>query len=77
MTLRWLRPDRVFDGGRLLDGAAIGVSGDRIETVGVAPEGSPITRVEGIVTPGFTDLQVNGGGGVLFNNDPSRDALVR
>lgn len=25
----------------------------------------------GIITPGFVDLQVNGGGGVMFNDDPS------
>lgn len=32
------------------------------------PEGS-------ILTPGFVDAQVNGGGGVLFNDDPSVAAL--
>ena len=29
----------------------------------------------GMIVPGFIDLQVNGGGGVLFNNDPSVDAI--
>ncbi|PXA98708.1 N-acetylglucosamine-6-phosphate deacetylase [Nostoc sp. 3335mG] len=29
----------------------------------------------GMVVPGFVDLQVNGGGGVLFNNNPSLDAI--
>lgn len=29
----------------------------------------------GMIVPGFVDLQVNGGGGVLFNNDPSIDAI--
>jgi len=29
----------------------------------------------GMLVPGFIDLQVNGGGGVLFNNDPSLDAI--
>ncbi|MEP3347390.1 MAG: N-acetylglucosamine-6-phosphate deacetylase [Litoreibacter sp.] len=29
----------------------------------------------GIITPGFVDLQVNGGGGVMFNDDQSVDAL--
>ena len=30
---------------------------------------------DGMVVPGFIDLQVNGGGGVLFNNDPSLSAI--
>ena len=29
----------------------------------------------GIITPGFVDLQVNGGGGVMFNDDQSVNAL--
>lgn len=29
----------------------------------------------GLITPGFVDLQVNGGGGVMFNDDQSVDAL--
>lgn len=29
----------------------------------------------GMITPGFVDLQVNGGGGVMFNDEQSVDAL--
>lgn len=29
----------------------------------------------GMLVPGFVDLQVNGGGGVLFNNQPDLDAI--
>ncbi|HEV8330966.1 MAG TPA: hypothetical protein VGQ22_06080, partial [Steroidobacteraceae bacterium] len=28
------------------------------------------------LVPGFVDTQVNGGGGVLFNDDPSVDSIV-
>lgn len=31
--------------------------------------------VEGFLAPGFVDLQVNGGGGVLLNNDPSVEGI--
>ena len=30
---------------------------------------------EGILAPGFIDLQVNGGGGTLFNNSPNQESL--
>ncbi len=36
------------------------------------PEGCPIRALNGgLIAPGFVDLQVNGGGGVMFNDDPS------
>lgn len=30
---------------------------------------------DGVLAPGFIDLQVNGGGGVLFNNSPTKESL--
>lgn len=32
--------------------------------------------VEGLIAPGFIDIQVNGGGGLLFNNAPTVDAIA-
>lgn len=32
-------------------------------------------EAEGLVVPGFVDLQVNGGGGVLFNADPTVEGI--
>lgn len=32
-------------------------------------------KLAGLVAPGFIDLQVNGGGGVLFNNTPSVEGV--
>lgn len=62
---------RVFDGTRLVDGHAVVVAGSRI--VAVVPErdlagGLATRRVDGLIAPGFIDIQVNGGGGVLFND---------
>jgi N-acetylglucosamine-6-phosphate deacetylase len=40
------------------------------------PAGCPITQLSGgVITPRFVDLQVNGGGGVMFNDDQSVAAL--
>ncbi len=42
---------------------------------GLAPD-HPVERLNGgVITPGFVDLQVNGGGGVMFNDDQSVAAL--
>ncbi|HCP82109.1 MAG TPA: N-acetylglucosamine-6-phosphate deacetylase [Octadecabacter sp.] len=40
------------------------------------PDGCPVEALSGgIIAPGYVDLQINGGGGVMFNDDQSVDAL--
>ena len=41
-----------------------------------APIASSISTAE-LLVPGFIDTQVNGGGGVLFNDDPSVETIAR
>jgi N-acetylglucosamine-6-phosphate deacetylase len=65
---------RLFDGERIRDGQSVVIQDDRI--VAVVPDGSldpALTRqrLGGLLAPGFVDVQVNGGGGVLFNDQPS------
>ena len=64
---------RVFDGETLLQGRAVIIEGSHIAAV--VPEGQigGIERrnVSGLLAPGFIDTQVNGGGGVLFNDQRS------
>jgi len=65
---------RVFDGEALLDGRAVVVADGRIAAIVRRDEvGADITKrkVEGLLAPGFIDVQVNGGGGVLFNAERS------
>ncbi|KKB13707.1 N-acetylglucosamine-6-phosphate deacetylase [Devosia geojensis] len=70
---------RIFDGESWHEDSALVVEAGRV--AGIVPAASApsdATRVEvpgGMLVPGFIDLQVNGGGGVLFNNDPSLDAI--
>jgi N-acetylglucosamine-6-phosphate deacetylase len=75
----WLLPDAIFDGTRLRSGAALGIAAGRSLALSDAPPppGAPTRRIKGTLTPGFLDLQVNGGGDVLLNNDQSPDALRR
>jgi N-acetylglucosamine-6-phosphate deacetylase len=62
---------RVFDGLSMLEGQAVIVADGRIEAVVAADRLEPdveLRPVEGLIAPGFIDVQVNGGGGVLFND---------
>ena len=65
---------KIFDGDRLVERAAVVVDGQKIVAV-TAESDLPSTidriRVEGLLAPGFIDVQVNGGGGVLFNDTPT------
>ncbi|MBL9074190.1 N-acetylglucosamine-6-phosphate deacetylase [Tabrizicola sp.] len=74
----WLLPDAIFDGSRLRPGAALGIAqGRSLQIAEAPPPGAPVRRISGILTPGFLDLQVNGGGDALLNNDQSPEALHR
>jgi len=70
---------RIHDGVDLHDNHAFVVYADRSR--GITPRGDLPSdcRTEklpgGIIAPGFVDLQINGGGGVMFNDDQSVEAL--
>jgi N-acetylglucosamine-6-phosphate deacetylase len=70
---------RIFDGTRLVDGAAVIIDGAAIAAV-VAETELPLAierrQVGGLISPGFIDVQVNGGGGLLFNDIPTIDTIA-
>src|SRR4051812_19846723 len=75
-----LSAERIFDGYRWHTDAAILIDSGLIECIAqhdrtsqdwpteVAPPGT-------MLVPGFIDLQVNGGGGVLLNDGPTPEAM--
>jgi N-acetylglucosamine-6-phosphate deacetylase len=70
----------LLDGG-LTRGRAVLVADGRIRGVvddaGVPHDARRIDLEGGLLAPGFIDLQVNGGGGVLFNDAPEPATIAR
>ena len=64
---------RVFDGDGWHDDAALVVRDGLVEAVmpaGSLPADMPRIDAGAMLAPGFVDLQVNGGGGVMLNDHP-------
>ncbi len=70
----------VFDGSIVRENAAVVIKRDRIAGIVARKDLSRSMPMRILpqgtwLAPGFVDLQVNGGGDVLFNNEPNVDGL--
>jgi N-acetylglucosamine-6-phosphate deacetylase len=82
MPLALINARLLLDDG-FVDGHAVLVEGERIAAI--VPEDDQRARAADVrhdlagltLLPGFIDTQVNGGGGVLFNDAPSVDTIRR
>ena len=71
---------QIFDGTDMRGPGSVGISQGRIESVslGEGRAGASIHLPPGaILAPGFIDVQVNGGGGVLLNDQPTEAGVRR
>lgn len=72
---------RLFTGERWLEAHAVVLEDGRIRAVVPAAEVPPDAEVEhlpaeALLVPGFLDVQVNGAGGRLFNDEPTAEAAL-
>ena len=72
---RWISFDRIFDGYEIHTNAAVDIEGGSIADLAVSSNVKVQGHINGLLTPGFVDLQVNGGGGVLFNTTPTLQGI--
>lgn len=72
--LTTLIAEQLFDGKNIINNQAISFEGDKVVAF-EAVKGSKVIKVSGLLSPGFIDVQVNGGGGYLFNHDINLMAL--
>jgi N-acetylglucosamine-6-phosphate deacetylase len=80
MSAFGIASDFIFDGQDLHQDAAVVIEDSRIVDVQPQSEMPHDLSVERVppgtwLAPGFIDLQVNGGGDVLFNDSPTSDAI--
>ena len=71
---------QIFDGERLHDDYALVVEGAAIQALVRFEDrprgGEQIDLGGGVLSPGFIDWQINGGGGVLFNAEPTVEGIA-
>lgn len=78
MTVRWIIPHHVFHNGALCSDVALHVTDGVISAIvplSDVPDNANAEHMAGIICPGFIDLQVNGGGGVLLNHAPNLQGI--
>jgi len=80
-SIKAIVADHVFDGETRHDHAAVVVDGSRIEKIVPRTELADFATVTELpagawLAPGFVDIQVNGGGDVLFNDSPTAEGII-
>lgn len=70
-----LAPKHLFTGDGMIENATVRIDNGRIVdiTPGVAADAA---QLDGLLAPGFIDIQINGGGGVLFNDGQTVETLA-
>lgn len=74
MKTQDIKVSSVLIGSEIKDHQTISITDDLI--VDISPSEDTNDELQGLLVPGFIDVQVNGGGGVLFNENPSLKSIT-
>ena len=76
---RYLTGARIFTGTEIVEGEGVLIDDGRILDIGAPASAGSVEVVrlpeDALLVPGFIDAQVNGGGGVLFNETPTEAGI--
>jgi len=78
MTTIAYQSDRIFDGESWHANAALLAQDGRVAAIvarAALPAGVDLVEAGDMLVPGFVDLQVNGGGGVMLNDHPDVEGI--
>ncbi|MDN3651828.1 N-acetylglucosamine-6-phosphate deacetylase [Thalassotalea ponticola] len=67
--------DQLFDGHQFYQQRPITIENGKVVSFDRV-QGAKQQRLSGLLVPGFIDVQVNGGGGILFNDFPNVETLA-
>jgi N-acetylglucosamine-6-phosphate deacetylase len=72
---------RIFDGHQWHEDRALLIEGGKVSGILIADavpaDAKQIDVRDAVIVPGFIDLQVNGGGGVMLNDEQSVEAIMQ
>ncbi|HOY76275.1 MAG TPA: N-acetylglucosamine-6-phosphate deacetylase, partial [Hyphomonadaceae bacterium] len=74
-AIRFLNGRILSPAGPLETPTTIHVSGDRITCIDESPGDNVVDLEGGWLAPGLIDVQINGGGGALFNDAPTAETI--
>lgn len=79
MSTKAITGGRIFDGEFWHDGKSLIVEGGDVMALSddIPVDAERVDAEGALIIPGFIDLQVNGGGGVMFNDQPTPEGIER
>lgn len=72
--MEWIKPAAIFDGSTLKKAQVLAVENGKIVALKDAaelPTDAKVTTMDALLSVGLFDIQINGGGGTMLNNDPT------